>query len=71
MEVILLEHVDKLGKMGEKVNVKNGYARNYLLPYKKLCAQLKPIWLHMKLKRLNWPPAMPNCWKKQTNWLNL
>ncbi len=35
MEVILLEHVDKLGKMGEKVNVKNGYARNYLLPYKK------------------------------------
>ena len=35
MDVILLEHVDKLGKMGEKVNVKNGYARNYLLPYKK------------------------------------
>lgn len=35
MEVILLEHVDKLGKMGEKVNVKNGYARNYLLPSKK------------------------------------
>ena len=35
MKVILLEHVDKLGKMGEKVNVKNGYARNYLLPTKK------------------------------------
>ncbi len=35
MEVILLEHIDKLGKMGEKVNVKNGYARNYLLPSKK------------------------------------
>lgn len=35
MEVILLEHVEKLGKMGEKVNVKNGYARNYLLPGKK------------------------------------
>ncbi len=32
MEVILLEHIEKLGKMGEKVNVKNGYARNYLLP---------------------------------------
>ncbi|MBE6443145.1 MAG: 50S ribosomal protein L9 [Alphaproteobacteria bacterium] len=32
MEVILLEHVEKLGKMGEKVSVKNGYARNYLLP---------------------------------------
>ena len=35
MEVILLEHVEKLGKMGDKVNVKNGYARNYLLPTKK------------------------------------
>lgn len=35
MEVILLEHIEKLGKMGEKVNVKNGYARNYLLPSKK------------------------------------
>ena len=35
MELILLEHVDKLGKMGDKVNVKNGYARNYLLPSKK------------------------------------
>ena len=35
MEVILLEHVNKLGKMGDKVTVKNGYARNYLLPAKK------------------------------------
>lgn len=35
MEVILLEHVNKLGKMGDKVTVKNGYARNYLLPTKK------------------------------------
>ncbi|MDR1693785.1 MAG: 50S ribosomal protein L9 [Lactobacillaceae bacterium] len=35
MEIILLEHIDKLGKMGEKVTVKDGYARNYLLPSKK------------------------------------
>lgn len=35
MEVILLEHVEKLGKMGDKVTVKNGYARNYLLPNRK------------------------------------
>ena len=35
MKVILLEHVDKLGKLGEQVTVKNGYARNYLLPCKK------------------------------------
>ena len=35
MKVILLEHVDKLGRMGDQVTVKNGYARNYLLPSKK------------------------------------
>lgn len=35
MEVILIEHVEKLGKMGDKVSVKTGYARNYLLPQKK------------------------------------
>lgn len=35
MEIILLEHVEKLGKMGDKVHVKNGYARNYLLPQNK------------------------------------
>jgi large subunit ribosomal protein L9 len=32
MEVILLERVAKLGQMGEKVRVKDGYARNFLLP---------------------------------------
>ena len=32
MEVILLERIEKLGQMGEVVNVKPGFARNYLLP---------------------------------------
>jgi large subunit ribosomal protein L9 len=32
MEVILLERVGKLGQMGEIVRVKDGYARNFLLP---------------------------------------
>jgi large subunit ribosomal protein L9 len=32
MEVILLERVNKLGQMGETVKVRDGYARNYLLP---------------------------------------
>lgn len=32
MEVILLERIAKLGHMGDIVNVKSGYARNYLLP---------------------------------------
>jgi len=35
MEVILLERVEKLGAIGDVVSVKNGFARNYLLPNKK------------------------------------
>ena len=35
MEVILLERVEKLGSIGDVVKVKNGFARNYLLPNKK------------------------------------
>ena len=32
MEVVLLQRVEKLGQMGDVVAVKDGYARNYLLP---------------------------------------
>src|SRR6478752_4452551 len=35
MEVILLERVEKLGGIGDVVTVKNGFARNFLLPNKK------------------------------------
>ena len=32
MEVILLEKIENLGDLGDKVNVKSGYARNHLIP---------------------------------------
>ncbi len=35
MEVILLERIARLGSIGSVVNVKNGYARNFLIPQKK------------------------------------
>lgn len=35
MDIILLERVENLGKIGDVVTVKDGYARNYLLPNKK------------------------------------
>lgn len=35
MEIILLERIEKLGAIGDVVTVKDGYARNYLLPNKK------------------------------------
>ncbi|MBB2493707.1 50S ribosomal protein L9 [Aquipseudomonas ullengensis] len=38
MEVILLEKIANLGNLGDKVNVKAGYGRNYLLPQGKATA---------------------------------
>ena len=35
MQVILLERIGRLGQMGDVVNVKDGYARNFLLPQRK------------------------------------
>ncbi len=37
MDVILLDHIEDLGTVGETVKVKNGYARNYLFPRKLAC----------------------------------
>ena len=35
MDIILLERIERLGGLGEIVRVKDGYARNFLLPQKK------------------------------------
>jgi large subunit ribosomal protein L9 len=35
MQVILMERIENLGQMGDVVNVKPGFARNYLLPHRK------------------------------------
>src|SRR6202522_1798137 len=35
VDLILLQRVEKLGQMGERVKVKPGFARNYLLPQRK------------------------------------
>jgi large subunit ribosomal protein L9 len=36
MQIVLLERIEHLGQMGQVVDVKPGYARNFLLPRKKL-----------------------------------
>jgi large subunit ribosomal protein L9 len=41
MQVILIQDVDTLGQANEMVKVKNGYARNYLIP-KKLAVEANP-----------------------------
>lgn len=48
MKVILIEDVDQVGAKGEMVNVKPGFARNYLLPKKKALLATETT-----LKRLN------------------
>ena len=51
MEVILLERIEKLGQMGDVVNVKPGYARNYLLPKKKAVSATDENKAHFEQQR--------------------
>ncbi len=51
MEVILLERIDKLGQMGDVVNVKPGYARNFLLPQKKALRATEANKKHFEAER--------------------
>jgi large subunit ribosomal protein L9 len=51
MQVILLERIGRLGQMGDVVNVKNGYARNFLLPQKKALRATKENIAHFETQR--------------------
>lgn len=51
MQVILLERVPKLGQMGEVVRVKDGYARNFLLPRHKALRATKANIEHFETQR--------------------
>lgn len=51
MQVILLERVPKLGQMGEVVRVKDGYARNFLLPRHKALRATKANIAHFETQR--------------------
>jgi large subunit ribosomal protein L9 len=51
VELILLERVEKLGQMGQVVNVRPGYARNYLLPQKKAMRATKENLAYFETQR--------------------
>ncbi len=51
IEVILLEKVGRIGQIGTVVKVKPGYARNYLLPYKKALRATKENLAYFEAKR--------------------
>jgi large subunit ribosomal protein L9 len=52
VEVVLLERVEKLGQMGQVVNVKPGFARNYLLPQKKAMRATKENLAYFESQRV-------------------
>jgi large subunit ribosomal protein L9 len=51
VQLILLERVEKLGQMGQLVDVKPGYARNYLLPQKKALRATKENLAYFETQR--------------------
>ena len=50
-QVILLDTVHSLGKLGDQVSVRNGYARNYLIPYGKAVPANKDTIAQFEIKR--------------------
>lgn len=50
-EIILLERVEKLGKMGDTVKVRPGYARNFLLPQRKALRATKENLAYFEAQR--------------------
>ncbi|WP_425231108.1 hypothetical protein [Sphingomonas sp.] len=58
MDVILLERISRLGSVGDVVKVKNGFARNFLLPQRRPCAPPKTTSKSSK--------AAAPCWKNRT-----
>ena len=50
-QVILLEKVHSLGDLGQQVTVRNGYARNYLIPHAKAVAANKETIAEFEIKR--------------------
>ena len=51
MQVILLQRIGRLGQMGDVVNVKDGYARNFLLPQKKALRATEDNRAHFETQR--------------------
>jgi large subunit ribosomal protein L9 len=51
MQVVLLERVEKLGQIGDLVKVKDGFARNFLLPKKKALRATKANLVHFETQR--------------------
>ncbi len=65
MEVILLEKVANLGDLGDKVNVKSGYGRNFLLPQRKATAATAANVAAFEVRRAELEKLLPISVQKQ------
>ena len=65
MEIVLLERVEHLGQLGEVVNVKPGYARNYLLPQKKALRATKSNLAYFERRKPTWKPRTKTAARKR------
>jgi len=68
MQVILLERVERLGQMGDEVRVKDGFARNFLLPQKKALRATKPIANISRPRKRIWKRAIWSARPKPKPW---
>lgn len=64
MQVILLDKVANLGSLGDQVNVKAGYARNFLVPQGKAVPATKKTLNSSKHVVLNWKPNWLTFWQQ-------
>ena len=62
MEVILLERIGKLGQMGDVVRVKDGFARNFLLPKGKALRATKENRTKFEIATVELRLANARCW---------
>ncbi|MFT4800192.1 MAG: large subunit ribosomal protein L9, partial [Candidatus Azotimanducaceae bacterium] len=51
MDIILLENISNLGQLGEKVSVKSGYGRNFLIPQRKAVPATKQNLIDFEARR--------------------
>jgi len=63
MEIILLEKIPNLGSLGDKVSVKPGYGRNYLIPQGKAVVAVPIKFSSSNSVVRNWKRRLPNHWR--------
>ena len=63
MQLILLQNVQNLGKLGDKVNVKPGFGRNYLIPYGKAAPATEANLAEFEARRAEYEPRPRPRWK--------